>query len=86
MMRGEGDPAIFSPEMQKIMFPDRIKQLKGPLGSAGPLKSFDLLSSEMIDGLKRRVYRGTLENGMKVRVTFGIDPTGKIAGANVRPE
>jgi D-alanyl-D-alanine carboxypeptidase len=86
MVKGEGDPANFSAEMQKVMFPDRIKQLKGPLGSQGPLKAFELLSAEVVDGLKRRTYRATFESGMRVRAVFGIDAQGKIAGANVRPE
>jgi hypothetical protein len=25
-----------------VMFPDNIKQVKGPLGRQGPLKAFDL--------------------------------------------
>ena len=86
MVRGEGDPAIFSADMQKVMFPDRIKQLKGPLGAQGPLKAFELLTAENADGTKKRIYRATFESGLKARVTFTIDAQGKIAGANVRPE
>jgi CubicO group peptidase (beta-lactamase class C family) len=86
MVRGEGDPAQYTVEMQKIMFPDRIKQLKGPLGTQGAIRSFDLLSSEMVDGLKLRIYRATFESGIKVRVILGTDAQGKIGGANVRPE
>lgn len=86
MLRGEGDPALFSTEMQKIMFPDNIKQLKGPLGSQGPVKTFELLTAENTNGTKRRVYRATFESGLKVRVNFTLDSEGKITGANVRPE
>ena len=86
MLRGEGDPALFSAEMQKVMFPDRIKQLKGPLGSQGPLKAFELLTTENADGTKHRSYRATFDSGLKARVNFVIDAQGKIAGANVRPE
>jgi hypothetical protein len=68
------------------MFPDRIKQLKGPLGGQGPVKTFELLTHENAGGGKRRQYRATLESGMKVRVNFALDAQGKIAGANVRPE
>lgn len=85
MARGEGDPALFSAEMQKVMFPDTIKQLKGPLGRE-VLKSFDLLTAENTDGTKRRIYRVTFESGLKARANFTIDAQGKIAGANVRPE
>ena len=86
MVRGEGDPAQFTVEMQKLMFPDRIKQLKGPLGSQGPIKSFELLTAENPEGTKRRVYRATFESGLKARVNFTLDAQGKISGANVRPE
>jgi D-alanyl-D-alanine carboxypeptidase len=83
MLRGEGDPAIFDAEMQKFLFPDRIKQLKGPLGSQGPVKAFELMSAENPNGTKVRRYRVTLESGMRVRVLFTVDEQGKIAGANV---
>jgi len=86
MVRGEGDPAIFSAEMQKVMFPDRITQLKGPLGSQGALKGFELLTSENPNGTKHRIYRGTFESGFKIRVDFLVDAQGKIHGTNVRPE
>ena len=86
MLRGEGEPALFSAELQKFLFPERINQLKGPLGSQGPLKAFDLLTAENADGTKRRTYRATFESGMKVRINFAIDAQGKISGANVRPE
>lgn len=86
MVRGEGDPALFSAEMQKVMFPDNIKQLKGPLGSQGPLKVFELLTADNSNGTKHRVYRAVFESGLKARVNFTIDAEGKIAGANVRPE
>ena len=77
---------IYLNRMQKVMFPDRIKQLKGPLGSQGPLKAFELLTAENPEGTKRRIYRATFESGLKARVTFTVDAEGKIAGANVRPE
>jgi CubicO group peptidase (beta-lactamase class C family) len=80
-LRGEGDPALFSAEMQKLLFPDRIKQLKGPLGSQGPIKAFELLSAENKGGTKARRYRITFESGMKVRGDFVIDAEGKISTA-----
>jgi CubicO group peptidase (beta-lactamase class C family) len=86
MVAGQGDPSLFSAEMQKFLFPDRITQLKGPFASQGPVKAFDLITAENVDGAKRRIYRVTFESGMKIRVTFTVDAEGKIAGANVRPE
>jgi hypothetical protein len=67
--------------MQKLLFPDRIKQLKGPLGSQGPIKAFELLSAENKGGTKARRYRITFESGMKVRGDFVIDAEGKISTA-----
>jgi CubicO group peptidase (beta-lactamase class C family) len=84
LIKGEGDPSNFSGEMQKFMFPDRIKQ-KTPL-TGQTLISFDLLVAESADGSKRRQYRATFESGMRARVFFNIDAQGKIAGVNVRPE
>ena len=86
MVRGEGDPALFSADFQKVLFPDRIKQLQGPLGSQGPIKNFELLSDEIADGNKLRRYRATFEGGMRVRILFTIDAQGKLAGTGVRPE
>ena len=80
-LRGEGDPAMFTTEMQTFLFPDRIKQLKGPLGSQGPIKAFELLTAENTDGKKVRRYRITFESGMKVRGLFELDATGKISQA-----
>ena len=85
-LRGEGDPAIFSAEMQKFLFPDRIKQLKGPLGSQGPIKAFELISAENTGGTKARRYRITFESGMKVRGNFVIDADGKISTAGFGKE
>ena len=81
MLRGEGDPAIFSADMQKMLFPERIKQLKGPLGSQGPIKAFELVSAENTANTKSRRYRITFESGLKVRGNFVIDAEGKISSA-----
>jgi len=85
MMHGEGDPGLFTAEMQKVMFPDNIKQLKGPLGIE-VLKGFELLTADGSNAAKHRVYRATFDSGLKARVDFTLDAQGKIAGANVRPE
>jgi hypothetical protein len=80
-LRGEGDPALFNADMQKFLFPERIKQLKGPLGSQGGVKAFELISAEDKNGTKSRRYRITFESGMKVRGNFVLDAEGKIASA-----
>jgi CubicO group peptidase (beta-lactamase class C family) len=86
MLRGEGDPALFSADMKAFLFPERIKQLKGPLGSQGPIKAFELMSAGNDGGAKTRRYRVTLESGMKVRANFVIDADGKISSAGVGRE
>jgi len=86
MISGEIKPEEFSPEMQKNIFPDQVNALKGPLGSQGGVKSFELLTAESLDGGKRRIYRATFASGLKARVNFFVDAQGKIAGAGVRPE
>ena len=84
LIKGEGDPAQFSVEMQKFMFPDRIKQPTPMTGQT--LKSFELMTAENADGGKKRQYRATFESGMRVRVFYTVDAQGKIAGVGVRPE
>ena len=84
LIKGEGDPALFSGEFQKSMFPDRIKQPTPMTGQT--LRSFELMSAENADGTKRRQYRAAFESGMKVRVFFTVDAQGKISGVGVRPE
>jgi CubicO group peptidase (beta-lactamase class C family) len=84
LTKGEADATLFSLEFQKLMFPDRIKQSTPMTGQV--LKSFELMTSETADSIKRRQYRATFESGMKVRVFFTVDAQGKIAGVNVRPE
>ncbi|HLK61479.1 MAG TPA: serine hydrolase domain-containing protein, partial [Chthonomonadaceae bacterium] len=42
----KADPAAFTPEAQKALFPDRAKQAAGFLKTLGPLKSFTLLEEK----------------------------------------
>lgn len=86
MARGEGDRSLFAEDFAKVMFPDRIKTLKGPLGNEGAVKTLELLAAENKDGIKVRRYRAIFESGMRVRVTFTLDAQGKIAGTVVGRE
>jgi hypothetical protein len=86
MLAGDIGPEFFDAEMQKLLFPDRVKQLANQLGSQGAVKSFDLMQSENTAEGKRRVYRITLESGLKLTGNFFLDTKGKIAGAGFRPE
>ena len=85
MITGDVDQNIFSPEMQKALFPDEIKTLKLILGSQGQIKAFDLIKSETKQSVKSRDYRATFEK-MKVRLNFTINAEGKIAKAIINPE
>jgi CubicO group peptidase (beta-lactamase class C family) len=86
MITGDVDQNLFSSQMQKILFPNAINQLKPFLSSQGAIKAFDLITSETTPSLKRRVYRVTFESDTKVNLTFTINAEGKIAGTLVRPE
>jgi hypothetical protein len=67
-------PEMFDAEMQKLLFPDRVKQLKEQLGAHGAVKAFDLMTSENTPEGKRRVYRITFESGLKLTGSFFLDP------------
>ncbi len=86
MITGDVDQNLFSPELQKILFPNAINQLKPFLSSQGPIKAFDLMTAETNASVKRRIYRVTFESNTKISLTFTIDAEGKIAGALVRPQ
>jgi hypothetical protein len=86
MLSGDISPDLFDAQMQKLLFPDNVKQLKQQLGEQGGIKSFDLITSENTAAGKRRVYRITFQTGMKLKGSFFLDPQGKIAGAGFRPE
>ncbi len=86
LIAGDAAADLFDAAMQKELFPQNIKSLKGPLGSQGPIKLFELLASENANGAKTRSYRATFDSGLKARVRFVIDAQGKISTAGVRPE
>jgi hypothetical protein len=86
MITGDVDQNLFSPEMQKVLFPNAINQLKPFLSSQGPIKTFDLITAENTPTLKRRVYRVTFESNTKIALTFTVNAEGKIAGVLVKPE
>jgi D-alanyl-D-alanine carboxypeptidase len=86
MVTGDISPDLFNEQMQKLLFPDRVKDLKGPLGGQGAIKSFELMKAADNAGTKTRSYRITFEGGLKLIGNFTIDAHGKIAGAGFRPE
>ncbi|HVF47737.1 MAG TPA: serine hydrolase, partial [Pyrinomonadaceae bacterium] len=86
MVTGEISADLFDAAMQKALFPDRVKELKGPLGGQGAIKAFELMRAENNAEAKVRVYRITFESGLRVNAHFALDPQGKISGAGFRPE
>jgi D-alanyl-D-alanine carboxypeptidase len=86
MLSGDISPDLFDAQMQKLLFPDNVKQLKQQLGEQGGIKFFELTASENTDAGKRRVYRITFQTGLRLTGSFFLDPQGKIAGAGFRPE
>lgn len=85
MIAGTVDQNLFTPDMQKLLFPGRVAELKSFLGSQGRIKSFDLVEDNSNENLKRRTYRISFDR-LKLRVNFAVNEEGKIAGVNLRPE
>lgn len=85
MIAGTVDQNLFTPEMQKLLFPDRVAQLKSFLGTQGAIKSFDLVEDSSDESIKRRAYRVSFDR-LKVRISFAVNAEGIITGVNLRPE
>jgi hypothetical protein len=86
MIDGTVDRELFTTEMQELLFPNALIQMKTRLGNQGSIRSFELLTADDTQGSKRRTYRVTFEAGMKLRINFTIDSEGKIAGVSMKPE
>ena len=85
LVRGDAKPEEFTDEMRRRLFPDKVKEVRGVLGSLGPLKAFDLVESAEKDGVRVRVYRAAFVRA-GLRAQFALAPDGKIAGLLLRPE
>ena len=81
---GTADETWFTPEFQKFLFPDRVKEGKQMFGS-GQLKSFDLMEEDRQGARTRRVYHANFE-GAQLRVNMTFLDTGKIGGIGVSPQ
>jgi CubicO group peptidase (beta-lactamase class C family) len=76
---------VFTEEMQKLIFPDRVKQAAAFLKSLGEQKSFTLV--EFKEENKSRKYQYKLIMGdATVLVSGTINEDGKISGFAFRPE
>jgi D-alanyl-D-alanine carboxypeptidase len=82
---GKLDQELFTPEMQKLIFPDRAKQAGDFLRTLGTPKSFTLIEHKSEDKLQRYRYRVVL--GETTIVVMGaINEEGKVAGMTLMPE
>ncbi len=82
---GTGDENWFTPEFQKFLFPDRVKEGKQMFGAHGELKSLDLKEENTQNDRTRRVYHARYERAV-LRVNVMFLETGKIGGIGVAPE
>lgn len=85
LAKGEGNPDDFAPDMQKFLFPERIKEGPQILGRFGPFKNLELLSEKEDKGMKRLDYRATFGDAA-ILALVTLTPDGKIAGIGFRPE
>jgi CubicO group peptidase (beta-lactamase class C family) len=80
---GKADATIFIDEVQKKLFPDRIKDFQDALEDFGPAKSVDLLERKEEARLRIYVYRLTFEDGRVVKLTLKLTEKNKIAALDV---
>ncbi len=76
---GKADPAAFTDEARKQLFPDRIKSLQSNLEEFGLPKSVELLERKDDGGLRSYRYLLTFENGLVLFQVLKLTPEGKIA-------
>jgi CubicO group peptidase (beta-lactamase class C family) len=80
------DPELFTPEMQKVIFPDRMVQAAAFLKSMGPLKSMTLVDFKMGEN-ESRTYRYRLAYGNNnIALTGTLNSEGKISGLLMSPD
>ena len=79
---GKADPALFTPDLQKELFPDTIKEFEGTLKEWGQRKSIALLQRREEEG--KRVYRYQIVfERMSVALELVLTAANKVAGLRV---
>jgi CubicO group peptidase (beta-lactamase class C family) len=82
---GKLDPDLFTEEMQKLIFPDRVNQAAQFLKSLGEQRSFILVETKEQNEV--RVYRYQLTVGdTTILLTGTIGQDGKVSGFALKPE
>jgi CubicO group peptidase (beta-lactamase class C family) len=85
LLKGKLDAAEFTEETRKDGFPAKVQEVGNRIAPLGPLKSFELLTSEEKDGLRVCRYRAVLGE-TRLAMTFAMSADGKIAGVMIMPE
>ncbi len=85
IVAGNAEADWFTPETQKTLFPDRIKQVVGLFAGKGGIKTFELMEEGPREQNKYRGYLAAIGD-LKVRFNFVLAPDGKIAAVGLRPE
>ena len=72
--KGEGDKADFAPEMQKFLFPERIKDGPKMFGNLGSLKTLELTARTEEKGVRNLEYRAVFgETPLKISIALIAD-------------
>lgn len=85
VVAGKPDRALFSNEMNKLFTPEFLTGMAKQAADWGPLKSFDLIKSEDLDGARTRVYHVVFARA-SVKAEFTVGKSGLIEGAVLHPE
>jgi hypothetical protein len=82
-LRGDLNMDLLTPEFQKILTPERLKDASAGLGSLGTLQRFDLVEAKEENGMRIRTYLiklGTTE----LTAVFALTKDNKVAGLQIR--
>ncbi len=82
---GKLDAERFTPEMQKLLFPDRAKQVGEFLAPLGPYKSFTLVEYKE-EGTSRTFRYKVAFADQSLILTATLNGNGKIAGLTIMPD
>lgn len=85
VVNGNAEADWFTADVQKNLFPDRIKQFVPLFAGKGGISKFELMEDTVVEQVKRRIYRVTVGE-LKVRFSFSVNADGKVAGVGLRPE
>jgi hypothetical protein len=81
LSQGTGDSSGYTPKVQQVYFPDRIKLRKARFDGLGPLRAFELTALATASGVERRTYRATFGT-TPFTVTFAVTPGRKVDGVD----